>query len=189
MSAAGISSQPPSAQHVLHALYRDHHGWLTRWLSSRLHCSEQVADIAQDTYLRLLVAPHLQQLQKPRAFLATVAKGLLVDHFRRAALERAYLEQLATMPVDEHPAPEQRLQIIEALYEVDRLLAGLSSRARTAFLLDRVDGVPQAQIAQQLGVSTRRVRQYLAQAMRCCYIAQFGVADGGVAESGVGDTA
>lgn len=180
MSAADIP------QHALHTLYRDHHGWLTRWLSARLHCSEQVADIAQDTYLRILVAPQHQPLQKPRAFLVTVAKGLLVDHFRRSALERAYLEQLAALPPAEQPGPEARLQILEALYEVDRLLSGLSERARTAFLLDRVDGMPQAQIAQQLGVSERRVRQYLTQAMRCCYIALFGVAEGAVVDAGAG---
>jgi len=180
LMSATTSLTKNASQHALHLLYRDHHGWLTRWLSGRLHCSEQVADIAQDTYLRILIAPQLMGLQKPRAFLVTVAKGLLVDHFRRSALERAYLEQLALMPADEQPPPEQRLQILEALFEVDRLLAQLSQRARTAFLLDRIDGMPQAQIAQQLGVSVRRVRQYLAQAMRCCYIAQFGVDGAGI---------
>lgn len=181
-----MSAADTSPQHALHTLYRDHHGWLTRWLGARLFCSEQVADIAQDTYLRLLIAPQ-QPLHKPRAFLVTVAKGLLVDHFRRAALERAWLEQLAALPVDEQPGPEQRLQILQALFEVDRLLAGVSERARTAFLLDRVDGMPQAQIATQLGVSERRVRQYLAQAMRCCYIAQFGADDKGVADAAGAD--
>lgn len=156
-------------------LYRDHHGWLTRWLGSRLHCSEQAADIAQETYLRILAAPRYAEPLKPRAFLVTVAKGLLVDHFRRSALERAYLEMLATAPVLEQPSPEEQVAMVQLLVEVDRLLDGLSRKARIAFLLGRVDGMPQAQIAEQLGVSTRRVRQYLAQAMRHCYHVQFGV--------------
>ncbi len=170
MSAADISTRQ-----AIHSLYRDHHGWLTRWLGGRLSCSEQAADIAQETYLRILTAPRYATPIKPRAFLVTVAKGLLVDHFRRSALERAYLDVLAMQPEAEQPSPEEQVSMVQLLVEVDRLLDGLSRNARVAFLLDRVDGVPQAQIAEQLGVSTRRVRQYLTQAMRHCYHLQFGV--------------
>ncbi|MET0125075.1 MAG: sigma factor, partial [Pseudomonas caspiana] len=40
-------------------LYRDHHGWLHGWLRKRLGDREQAADIAQDTFLRLLLSGRL----------------------------------------------------------------------------------------------------------------------------------
>lgn len=164
--------QPPSR--LVESLYLDHHSWLYGWLRSRIASPCDAADLAQDTFVRLMSARPAAPLREPRAFLTTVAKGLLIDHLRRAALERAWLDELATLPVELHPSPEEQVLMLAALREVDRLLSGLSERARTAFLLDRVDGLPQKQIAARLGVSERRVRQYLAQAMRQCYLARYG---------------
>jgi RNA polymerase sigma-70 factor (ECF subfamily) len=56
-----------------------------------VHCVQDASDLAQDTYMRLLrQCP--EELQEPRAFLATVARSVLIDHCRRMSLERAYLE-------------------------------------------------------------------------------------------------
>lgn len=156
------------------SLYRDHRGWLLAWLRRSVACPHRAEDLSQDTFLRLLgrtadVAP-----REPRAFLLTIAKGLLFDHFRRAALEQAYLSELMRLPEDEQPSAEQQQLILEDLKAIDRLLGKLSTRARSAFLLNRLDGLPHAQIAEQLGVSVPRVRQYLAQGMRQCYVALYG---------------
>jgi len=40
----------------LHHLYQDHHGWLQGWLRKRLGDREHAADVAQDTFLRLLLS-------------------------------------------------------------------------------------------------------------------------------------
>ena len=50
----------PSGKYPLreqvHILYSDHHPWLLGWLRSRLGCSQQAADFAQDTFVRILGA-------------------------------------------------------------------------------------------------------------------------------------
>ena len=54
------------------------------------------------------------------------------------------------------------------------LLGKLSSKARAAFLHNRLDGMSHAEIAERMGVSVSRVRQYIAQGMRQCYVALYG---------------
>lgn len=103
-----------------------------------------------------------------------MAKGLLFDHFRRAALEQAYLTELMLIPEAEQPSLEQQQLILDDLKAIDRLLGKLSSKARAAFLYSRLEGMAHAEIANQLGVSVPRVRQYLAQGMRQCYVALYG---------------
>ncbi|MEG1454701.1 MAG: sigma-70 family RNA polymerase sigma factor, partial [Comamonas sp.] len=112
---------------------------------------------------------------EPRAFLTHVAKGLVVDLWRRREIERAYLETLQDMPEPHAPSPETQLQVIEALVHIDRLLAGLAPQTRQVFLLAQLDGCSQAEIAVELGVSDRMVRKYLAQAMLVCALAKAGV--------------
>ena len=137
-------------------------------------CPQRAEDLSQDTFVRLLGRDELNTPREPRAFLVAIAKGLLFDYFRRAALEQAYLTELMLIPEAEHPSPEEQQMILEDLKAIDRLLGKLSSKARAAFLYNRLDGLSHAQIAERLGVSVPRVRQYLAQGIRQCYIALYG---------------
>lgn len=124
--------------------------------------------------MRLLGREELKAPREPRAFLVAIAKGLLFDYFRRAALEQAYLTELMLIPEAEQPSVEEQQMILEDLKNIDHLLGTLSSKARAAFLYNRLDGLGHAEIAERLGVSVPRVRQYLAQGMRQCYIALYG---------------
>lgn len=124
--------------------------------------------------MRLLKRDDLSNLREPRTLLATIARGLLIDHFRRSTLERAYLDELALQPEELQPGAEEQLQVLQALREVNRMLSDLSANARAAFIYNRLDGLTHAEIASRLGLSVPRVRQYLAQALRQCYIAVYG---------------
>ena len=166
-----------SAAHPLHALYSHHHGWLQSWLRRRLGCADDAADLAQDTFVRLLARPTAiapDAMREPRAYLTTVARGLLVDFWRRGELERAYLADLALQPEVLQPSPEERLAAVQMLHAVDALLQGLTPKTRAAWLMNRLDGLTHAEIAEQLQVSVPRVRQYLAQGIRQCYVALYG---------------
>ncbi|MGH8450786.1 sigma factor-like helix-turn-helix DNA-binding protein, partial [Pseudomonas sp.] len=88
--------------------------------------------------------------------------------------EQAYLTELMLSPESEHPSPEEQQLILEDLKAIDRPLGKLSSKARAAFLYNRLDGLGHAEIAHRLGVSVPRVRQYLAQGIRQCYVALYG---------------
>lgn len=153
---------------LVSTLYRDHSGWLLAWLKRNIACPQRAEDLSQDTFLRLLGRDELLTPREPRAFLAAVAKGLLFDHFRRAALEQAYLGALALVPEGEQPSLEEQLLILEDLKAIDARLDQLSSKARAAFLYNRVDGLAHGEIAHMLGVSVSRVRQYLAQGIHQC---------------------
>ncbi|MCI0917938.1 RNA polymerase sigma factor [Pseudomonas stutzeri] len=161
-------------QQLVGSLYRDHREWLLSWLRRHQPCSHRAEDLSQDTFVRLLKRNDLSNLREPRTLLATIARGLLIDHFRRSTLERAYLDELALQPEELQPGAEEQLQVLQALREVNRMLGELSGNARAAFIYNRLDGLTHAEIASRLGVSVPRVRQYLAQALRQCYIAVYG---------------
>lgn len=150
--------------HPVAELYRAHHNWLHGWLRRKLGCTHQAADLAQDTFVKALLAPGLDEIREPRAWLTTVAHGIMVNHLRRKQLERAYLDAIAGHPEPLAPSPEERAVIIEALCEIDTLLDGLPTRARRAFLLSQVEGLTYAEIARRLGVSLSMVKKYMLRA-------------------------
>ncbi|WP_442113613.1 sigma-70 family RNA polymerase sigma factor [Pseudomonas sp. NUPR-001] len=157
----------------LHDLYTDHHAWLLNWLRKRLQHRETAADLMQDTFVQLLGRPGAgDDLQQPRAWLTTVAKGLMVDRLRRQRLEQAYLQVLASQPEAFEISPEERLLLLETLVRIDALLDGLPRKVRTAYLLSRLEGMAYRDIAAQLGVCLSSVEKYMATAIRHCYQAQ-----------------
>jgi RNA polymerase sigma-70 factor (ECF subfamily) len=151
------------------SLYSDHHGWLHNWLRGRLGNAADAADLAQDTFLRVLLRPERVELRAPRAFLRTVARGLVIDHWRREELERAYLDSIAHLPEAQVPSAEDRHTILQLLENIACLLDGLKPKVRNAFLLAQCEGMPHAQIAEELGVSVRSVERYIAEALFHCY--------------------
>lgn len=160
-----------SSQQSLQQLYREHSSWLNGWLRRRLGCAENAADLAQDTFLRVLSKEReLPELREPRAYLSTIAHSLLVNHWRRQAIERAYLEALVLQPEQHAPSPEAAELIIETLLAIDAMLLRLPSKVREAFLLSQLDGLTYAAIARRLQVSERMVKKYMAQAMLQCLV-------------------
>jgi len=152
-------------------LYNDHHHWLTGWLRRKLGCPDNAADLAQDTFIRVLSAREAPTLIEPRAFLTTVAKRVLFNFYRRQDLERAYLETLAQMPEHVAPSEEDRAIILQTLLELDQLLDGLPKQVKRAFLLAQLDGLTYAQIGAQLGISIATVKRHLTKAAMRCYFA------------------
>ncbi|MDR0258881.1 MAG: sigma-70 family RNA polymerase sigma factor [Comamonas sp.] len=161
---------PGATAYTIESIYRQEHGWLKAWLQRKLGTSTHAADLAHDTFVRLLAAPGSEPIREPRAFLRTVAHGLLVNHWRRQDLERAWIETLAQLPPALAPSPEERAMALQTLQLVDAMLRRINPKARAAFLLSQLDGLTYVAIAAQLKVSERMVKRYMAQAMFECLL-------------------
>jgi RNA polymerase sigma-70 factor (ECF subfamily) len=163
-----LSIDPPSNQQI-HDLYTEHHSWLQGWLLRKLGNRCDAADLAHDTFLRLLSRQMVKPLgNEPRALLTHIAKGLLIDRWRRQDLERAYLDTIALLPEAEVPSPETRWLILETLTRIEALLRELPAATREAFLLSQLEGLTYAQIATRLNVSVITVKRYMRTAFMAC---------------------
>ncbi|WP_332611269.1 sigma-70 family RNA polymerase sigma factor [Achromobacter sp. ESBL13] len=161
-----------SASDNVTKLYRDHHGWLSIWLRKKLGNSFDAADLAHDTFVRLMSGRrHDGAGGEPRALLTHIAKGLVVDHWRRRAVEDAYLAVVAQLPPREAPSPEQRAQILETLHAIDTTLRTLPPKTREIFLLSQFDGMTYADIATRERVSLATVKRHMQRALTACLIA------------------
>lgn len=158
-----------SAPQTIEVLYSDHHGWLHGWLRRKLGNAFDAADLAHDTYLRILHTGRVPPPDSSRQHLAQIANGLVIDLYRRRQIEAAYLDAIAHLPPALAPSEETRALAVEALVEVDAILHGLPAKAREALLLCKLDGMAYRDIAVRLGVSVSSVEKYIAAALVACY--------------------
>ena len=161
----------PAPDHsALHLLYSEHNNWLKSWLRARLGNASDAADLAQDTFVRLLASRDIEQIREPRTYLSAIARALMIDKFRRRALEQAYCEALAlhTEPMD--ISPEKRLLILETLVAIDSMLDGLGERTRQIFLSVQLEGLSYVATGKRLGVSVTTVKKHVIRAMTHCLL-------------------
>lgn len=166
MSTPGYASPP-----TVERLYVDHHNWLHGFLRRRLGNAADAADLTHDAFLRLLVKPAPRGLNNPfeaRAYLRQMANGMCINLWHRREIEQAWLETLAAQPEDTAPSAEHQVIVLQALHEIGTMLLGIPAKAAQAFLMGVACQMTDKEVAEILGVSTRMVRKYIAQAMLAC---------------------
>lgn len=159
------------ASDALANMYTLHNGWLVAWLQRKFGDRHDSADIAQDTFTRLLAnarAHAIPDIREPRAYLTTVARRLMINHLERQSLEQAYLASLQSLPEETVLSVETRAILLETLAQLDALLNELPAKVRTAFLLSQLEGLSYEDIAAQMQLSVRTVTRYMAQGFKQC---------------------
>lgn len=165
-----MAAPDPSLHATVETLYHEHHPWLRGWLQRKLGDSAQAADLAQDTFVRLLLpSAALQELRTPRAYLLTIARGLLINHWRRRDIERACLDALAARAPEFALSPEEARQIVDTLLAIDKMLQGLGPQVQKVFLLSQLDGLTYAEIARRLDLSVSQVQRAMTKAAAACF--------------------
>ena len=142
---------------------------LLRFLARRLGNSHDAADVAQETYARILDRSGGAVITQPRAFLFRAAINLSLDLHRQ---QRAQ----ATLPLDaqaeSQPCPaagqEDRAYQKQQLSRLDRALRELPDNCRKAFVMRQVEGLTHGGIAARLGFSRDMVAKHLVRALRHC---------------------
>lgn len=169
--ASGMLSVELKNRQMVQGIYCEHHGWLRSWLIKKLGCQHHAADLAQDTFVRLMSSERLPQPEQSRAYLTQIAKGLMIDLHRRHLLEQAYYEAVAQLPEPQVPSLETRAILLETLMSIDAALSTLPAKVRETFLLSQFDGYTYSQIAAMQGISVAAVRKYMLKAAHACLLA------------------
>ena len=147
-----------------------HEPMLRAWLRSRFKSEDDIDEVVQETYLRLLRAREQSEVASPKAFLFAVARNLALDRFRhREAVPMESLVESEARSVleegDDTPETIAHHQELELLTEA---IQSLPDRCRHIFTLRKVYGLSQPEIARQLGLSENTVSAQLTIGVKKC---------------------
>ncbi|MCW4461041.1 RNA polymerase sigma factor [Sphingomonas sp. BT-65] len=139
---------------------------LLRFLAAR-GAGDEAEDVLHDLWQRVATAP-AEPIADTVSYLFRAAENLMRDR-RRSSVSRARRQQdwhEVSVPEVEAPKGERSLIAREQLRAVEAALAALGPRPGHVFRRYRLDGVGQAVIAGELGISLSSVEKDLQKAYR-----------------------
>lgn len=141
---------------------RDLRAWLRRRVVG------DVEDVVQECYCRLAQIADVGAIDNGRAYLFTMAGNIVRRQHRGARIVpiEAAIDDVHQQIESDQPGPERTALARDELRRVQAALATLSDRARRIFVLRRVEGMPQKEIARTLGVSEAVVENEASRSLR-----------------------
>ncbi len=163
----------PGRKQLVEQLFAQHDRALRRFLRGRAVPPEETEEFAQELFARLMGVEGLEEKMSAktgsnRAYLLSMANGLIVDHQRRRRRRKAYAEAQRAFEADrmDERTPER---IVAAQLELEALKAVLMAMPlnwRVALVLKRFRNMSYEDIALHMGVTPRQVEYFLRRGMR-----------------------
>lgn len=162
-------SPPPSDQASWFAEeVQPHEPVLRSYLRGAFPSVRDVDDVVQESYLRIWKARMTQPIRSAKAFLFTVARHLALNTLRRKrhspVVTVTDLSRLFVL--DSRPDPAAAATIAQEIEFLVEAVDSLPARCREIFILRRLQGVSQKEIAARLGLSEQTVQVQAARGLR-----------------------
>ncbi|HUE63799.1 MAG TPA: RNA polymerase sigma factor [Rhizomicrobium sp.] len=145
---------------------------LKRYLRRFIRSREAADDLAQETFLRAFAAESARMIEAPKAFLFKVAKNLALNELARQssmAIEplgdfegQEVLEDNSQAAVDDVVESRERMRLLA------RAIAALPPQCAKVFILRKMRGMSQKEIAVRLDISVRTVENHVALGLSRC---------------------
>ncbi len=168
------------AQNVL-----PHEPALRGWLIRHVRDHADVDDVIQECYALLMSMDEVDHIHNVRGYLFTAAKSVVLQGLRRAKVVQidsvGEIERLDV--ADEHPSPESHASAVQEMRYLEQCIGQLPAKCRRVFLLRKMQGMPQRDIAARLGISENTVEKHIVKALK--YLGQ-ALAVGGSSGGGAG---
>lgn len=150
----------------LSLVFSNHSGELQSYLQRRLGDGHTASDLVQDAFLNVLERPETR-IHDIRAYLYAIARNLLINHRKQETRRRTDTlapEDFAQIVADQ-PSPEDVADSRLQLERVQALVLELPLRTQEIFVLNRIEGLPHAEVARLLRISESAVQKHLAVAI------------------------
>jgi len=137
---------------------------------------KEIEDIVQEAYVRVCQVKHQEDIQHPRSFLMRTAKNLAFDYLKRAETQRAdgVEEEADYEPYAAAANSDETYEKVASDQEFSlfcQTVRQLPQQCRKVFVLKKVYGYSQREIALELEISESTVEKHVANGIkRCTYM-------------------
>lgn len=138
--------------------------WLKRWTGRH----QDIDDVIQEAYCRLAAMEDITHVGNGRAYLFQTTRNIVLEQVRRSKI--VHIDNVtdigAVTIVDEAPPMDRVVGGARELQRVEQLIEGLPVKCRRVFVLRRIHGESQREIARMLGITEAAVEKQAARGLK-----------------------
>ena len=164
----GGSSPLGRREELVEELCRAHEPQLVQYLTRMLGRADLAREVIQDTYEKIHKQYRPDEVMYPRAMLYKIATNFALMRLRRARLESTIItgpQGMEKVP-DEAAPPDKRAIADEINERLVQTIKELRPNLRVVLVMAHVQGIARKDIAEQLGISLKRVDKRMTKALR-----------------------
>jgi RNA polymerase sigma factor (sigma-70 family) len=168
MGGVGEGSSRGRRDELVEALCRSHEPQLLQYLTRMLGRVDTAREVIQDTYEKIHKQYRPEDVMFPRAMLYKIATNFALMRLRRARLEKSIISGSQGMDKvpDEAASPDKRAMADEINERLVQTIKELPVGQRAVLVMAHIQGIPRKDIAEQLGISLKRVDKRMTKALR-----------------------
>lgn len=136
---------------------------------------KEIEDIVQETYVRVSQVEHPSQIRCQRSFMLKVARNLAFDYVKKAetrlvtSLDNTELQALQeALDVSDTDEIYTKVLADQEFSHLCEAIRRLPAQCRKVFVLKKVYGYTQKEIAEHLNLSESTIEKHVAQGIKHC---------------------
>ncbi len=159
----------PAKPTLLSTLVR-HYDELVDHIRRRFGDRGMARDVVHDVCLQLLERGEKEDIRAPLALLRKISSDTAVSHYRSERRRGAWVQAFAELPEVACPAatPAHRYDAERELQLLAEAIERLPPRCRAVFIMHKIHQMPQAEVAEHLGLSIKTVEKHLRLGVAAC---------------------
>lgn len=149
----------------LKKLYDEHFESLQGFLYYKCGDIDVANDLVQETFIKVWTKRSDIQTETVKSLLYTIANNLLMNHFNHEKVVREH-QKSSTLEISSNSTSPQ-FQMEEAEFEkkLNKVIEDLPPDCREVFLMNRIDKLKYAEIAERLNLSVKAIEKRMSKTL------------------------
>lgn len=145
---------------------------LKRFLERFFYSTHDIEDILQEVFLQTWNIEKKQEIQLPKSYLFRVARNMALKELKKKSRQiNAYIEEVNPDElVRNETFTENEVDLSERLILFEKALATLPPRCRNVFVLRKIFGFSQKEIARRMNISVSTVEKHIINGIQRCNV-------------------
>jgi len=145
-------------------VFDDHYDSIKRFLYFRCGDINLSEDIAQEAFIKLWDVRDTVREETVLSLLYSISSNLLKNHFKHESVVLNFQKNTTKTEIyheeADHPLREQEMQ-----EQLNRIFSEMPEKCRITFLMNRIEELTYAEIAERLDISVKAVEKRMSEAL------------------------